>query len=118
MVVILRRLLLALFLVFSTDINKQVFFIQYSSIAFLSYLILVKPLTNRKHELVWVINEALTYLGTLYCYVFSDYMNDVDAKWLLGYFFIASILINISLNAIVLTKYAIQTLRDYFRPKH
>ena len=118
MVMLFRRLILALILIFSTDLNKQVFFIQFSSLAFLMYFMYVKPFTCWKYELIWIFNEILTYLSTTYCYVFSNYSRDLNSKWLFGYFFMGSLLLNIVLNIFVLSKFAIQTVKDYVKPKH
>ena len=85
---------------------------------FLMYFMYVKPFTCLKYELVWIINEVLTYLSTAFCYVFSDYIKDQNSKIFFGYFFMCSLLLNMMINIFVLLKFATQTIKDYVKPKH
>ena len=85
----IRRLLLSYFTVFKNGrVVIHIFLSQGSSIFFLRYLLLNKPYESNVLNNFEIMNEIFTFLNGYSLIIYSDYVNNPEVKYQVGWYFV------------------------------
>ena len=102
-VFLVRRLVFA-YVICNVGFNMvtQVLILDFSCTAVLAYYLTVFPMKNGVNNGIHIFNEIVVILSVQYLFLFTNYVPDPVLRYDLAVYFIAMILVNMSLNVLLL----------------
>ena len=74
----------------------------FSSLFFLSYLMLYEPMEAYHYDLTAIVNEYVLLFSFYYCLLFTDYVPEPETRYMFGQNFLILLYVDLALNLLAL----------------